>query len=100
MKKSLMLSATLLALLIAGCNVTPAAAPAPGPAGPAGPAGQQGAAGQPGDPGQSGDQGRMGDRGRDGQTGDQGQQGQAAPCPAGEHRYTNPNTGNVICVND
>jgi hypothetical protein len=28
----------------------------------------------------------------------QGQQGQSAPCPAGEHRSTNPNTGEVHCV--
>src|ERR1700723_3800383 len=85
MKKNLMLSAALLGLLIAGCNVNPAAAPAPGPAGPPGATGQQGAAGQEGDRGQ---------------TGDQGQRGQAAPCPAGEHGHTNPDTGNVICVND
>ena len=103
MKKNLMLSAALLGLLIAGCNVNPAAAPAPGPAGPPGATGQQGAVGQTGDQGQAGDPGRMGDRGREGdqgQTGDQGQRGQAAPCPAGEHRHTNPDTGNVICVND
>jgi hypothetical protein len=85
MKKNLMLSAALLGLLIAGCNVNPAAAPAPGPAGPPGATGQQGAAGQTGDQGQAGDQ---------------GQRGQAAPCPAGEHRHTNPDTGNVVCVND
>jgi hypothetical protein len=29
----------------------------------------------------------------------QGQQGQAAPCPAGEHRYTSPN-GNASCETD
>jgi hypothetical protein len=106
MKKSLVISAAFFVVLITGCNVNPAAAPAAGPAGPAGPAGQQGATGQSGDQGQAGDPGRVGDRGRDGdqgrdgQTGDQGQRGQAAPCPAGEHRYTNPNTGNVICVRD
>ena len=29
-----------------------------------------------------------------------GQQGQAAPCPDGQHRYTNPDTGKVSCVSD
>jgi hypothetical protein len=80
-----------------------------------GQSGQQGATGQSGDPGQtgqtgdegrrgkSGDQGRpgqTGDQGRPGQTGDQGRQGNDAPCPAGEHHYTNPNTGRVSCVRD
>jgi len=102
MKKPLAMSACLLVLLIAGCNVNPA----PGPAGPQGQPGQQGVAGQSGDQGRdgdqgrNGDQGRVGDRGRDGQTGDQGRQGQAAPCPSGEHRYTNPNTGEAICARD
>jgi hypothetical protein len=35
-----------------------------------------------------------------GQTGQTGQQGQAAPCPAGQHRYTNRDTGKVSCVSD
>jgi hypothetical protein len=28
----------------------------------------------------------------------QGQKGQPAPCPAGQHRSTNPDTGAVHCV--
>lgn len=97
MKQSLVMSAFLLVLLVAGCNVTPAAVP--GPAGPQGQTGQQGATGQSGDQGRDGDRGQNGDQGRQGQTGDQGRQGQAAPCPSGEHRYTSPD-GTVNCARD
>ena len=105
----------LLALFISGCNVNPAPAATVGPAGPPGPAGTAGAAGaagqtgqsgQPGDPGQSGQQGatgqagQTGDQGQAGQTGEQGRRGKDAPCPAGEHKYTNPDTGKVRCVTD
>jgi len=101
MKKSLVMSAFLLVLFTAGCSVNPA--PTPGPAGPQGQTGQTGQSGQQGEQGQSGQQGatgQAGEAGQTGQTGDQGRQGQSAPCPAGEHRYTNPNTGTVICVRD
>ncbi len=56
--------------------------------------------GQSGDRGRDGDRGREGDQGWVGQTGDEGQRGQAAPCPAGEHRFTKPDSGVVICVRD
>ena len=59
--------------------------------------GQPGAQGQTGQSGQPGDQGQAGQPGQTGQT---GQQGKAAPCPAGQHRYTDPNTGTVRCVSD
>jgi hypothetical protein len=103
-----------LALLIGGCyaSPTPAAGPA-GPPGDPGQSGQQGATGQPGDSGQPGDAGRKGEAGREGEkgregdqgragdqgrTGDQGREGKDAPCPAGEHRHTNPDTGKTSCV--
>jgi hypothetical protein len=79
---------------------------ATGEAGGTGQTGDEGRRGKTGDqgrPGQTGDQGRpgqTGDQGRPGQTGDQGRQGNDAPCPAGEHHYTNPNTGRVSCVRD
>ena len=115
MKTMLVMGVLLLALFISGCNVNPAPAATVGPAGPPGPAGTAGAAGQtgqtgqsgqPGDPGQSGQAGatgqagQTGDQGQTGQTGDRGRQGKDAPCPAGEHRYTNPETGKVSCVRD
>jgi hypothetical protein len=116
MKTSLLIGAFSVALLIAGCNTnTP---PASGPAGPQGQVGQTGQQGDTGQSGQQGTTGQTGDRGRMGQTGDMGQtgqtgdtgqagrtgdqgvQGQAAPCPAGQHRYTNPDTGRTSCVRD
>jgi len=106
MKTLLVMGAFLLVLPIAGCTATVSPTPAaatPGPAGPQGQSGQTGKAGQPGqqgDPGQSGQQGQPGDQGQPGQTGQQGRQGKEAPCPAGEHRYTNPDTGKVSCVRD
>ena len=129
MKTLLLMSALSLVLFVGGCNNSPAA-PVPGPAGPQGQVGQTGQSGQQGDTGMSGRQGvagqtgetgqtgytgqtgstgqtgdtgqtgQTGDTGRRGRTGDQGVQGQAAPCPAGEHRYTNPNTGNDHCVSN
>ena len=87
MKTLLFMGALSLALLIAGCNNSPAA-PVPGPAGPQGQAGQTGDTGQAGDrgrtgytgdtgqSGQTGDTGQTGDRGRTGYTGDTGQPGQ------------------------
>jgi len=33
-------------------------------------------------------------------TGDRPREDHDAPCPAGEHRYTNPNSGVVSCVRD
>ena len=122
MKTSLLIGMLSLVLLI-GCNNSPAA-PVPGPAGPQGQVGQTGDTGQTGDrgrtgytgdtgqPGQTGDRGRTGqtgdmgqtgqtgDSGQTGRTGDQGVQGQAAPCPAGEHRYTDRDSGRASCVRD
>jgi hypothetical protein len=115
MKATLVIAVLLLALFISGCNVNPAPAATVGPAGPPGPAGtagqagqtgQTGQSGQPGDPGQSGQTGatgqagQAGDQGQAGQTGERGRQGKDAPCPAGEHRYTNADTGKVSCVRD
>jgi hypothetical protein len=112
MKATLVIAVLLLALFISGCNVNPAPAATVGPAGPpgaagaAGQTGQTGQSGQPGDPGQSGQAGatgqagQTGDPGQTGQTGERGRQGKDAPCPAGEHRYTNPETGKVSCVRD
>jgi hypothetical protein len=100
MKSSLVTVVILLALFISGCNTT---APQQGPPG------QQGAQGQQGDQGRSGQQGHRGDEGQSGQQGQQGDQGQSgqqgqrgpsAPCPAGQHRYTDPATGEVRCVRD
>jgi len=129
MKTSLLIGTLSLVVLIAGCNNSPAA-PVPGPAGPQGQVGQTGDTGQTGDrgrtgytgdtgqSGQTGDTGQTGDRGRTGHTGDMGQtgqtgdtgqtgrtgdqgvQGQAAPCPAGEHRYTDHDSGRASCVKD
>jgi hypothetical protein len=120
MKRLLILSAFLLALPIAGCTVTPTPAAQgppgatgqtgqtgqqgdPGHAGDAGQTGDRGRTGHPGDDGHQGDQGRAGDtgeQGRTGETGDRGRQGHDAPCPAGEHRYTDRETGRVSCVRD
>jgi hypothetical protein len=69
MKLSLVSSAFLLGLLVAGCSATPAV----GPAGPQGPPGPQGAA----------DHDRDRDRDRDA---DFARRNQAASCPGGEHR--------------
>ena len=107
----------------------PVAGPA-GPQGQVGQTGQTGASGQQGDTGQqgmtgdtgqTGDRGRMGhtgdtgqtgntgdtgrtgytgDTGQTGRTGEQGEQGKEAPCPAGQHRYTSPDSGRVSCVNN
>jgi hypothetical protein len=74
MKVSLVSSAFLLGLLVAGCNTTPAA----GPAGPQGPPGPQGAS----DRDRDHDRDRDADRDRQ----DQGRQDEAPSCPAGEHR--------------
>ena len=104
-----------VALLCAGCQTTPTqAAPiVPVAQGPAGPPGQDGAQGQPGqqgatgDTGQTGSQGYTGDKGRPGdkgytgdtgQKGDTGDRGKAAPCPDGQHRYTDPDNGSARCV--
>ena len=101
MKRSLVTVVILLAIFISGCNTSPAPQQ--------GPPGQQGAQGQQGDQGQSGQQGYRGDQGRSGQQGQQGDQGQSgqqgqqgpgAPCPAGQHRYTDPANGEVRCVRD
>jgi hypothetical protein len=106
---------------LAGCQTTPppqaapAAQGAPGPAGPQGDPGQVGQQGQTGDTGLTGDPGHRGDRGHTGDTGltgdkgytgntgekvDTGDRGKAAPCSAGQHRHTNPDTGRVDCVAD
>jgi hypothetical protein len=110
MKTLLVTVVIFLAVLISGCNTS--AAPLQGPPGQQGAQGQQG---QQGDQGQSGDQGYRGDQGRTGDQGQQGDQGQAgqqghrgdqgqrgpdAPCPAGQHRYTDPANGDVRCVRD
>ena len=72
MKRSLVTVVIFLAIFISGCNTSPAPP-------------------QQGPPGQQGAQG---------QSGQQGQQGPGAPCPAGQHRYTDPATGEVRCVRD
>jgi hypothetical protein len=76
MKASLVSSAFLVGLLIAGCNATPAA----GPAGPQGPPGPQGAS----DHDRDRDRDSHADQGRQ----DQGRRDQATSCPAGQHRDT------------
>jgi hypothetical protein len=86
MQKSLVTSGLLAALLIAGCSATPAAAP--GPAGPQGQPGEQGTAGRDSD--------RDRDRDRDK---DRDHQPNAAPCPAGEHLFTDKD-GRAICARD
>src|ERR1039457_2674072 len=107
MKTSLVTVVILLAIFISGCNTTPA--PQQGPPGQQGAQGQSGQQGQQGDQGQSGQQGQQGDQGQSGQQGQQGDQGQSgqqgqrgpgAPCPAGQHRYTDSATGEVKCVRD
>jgi len=104
MKRSLVTVVILLAIFISGCNTTPA--PQQGPPGQQGAQGPPGQQGQQGDQGQSGQQGYRGDQGRSGQQGQRGDQGQSgqrgpgAPCPAGQHRYTDPATGEVRCVRD
>ena len=95
MKSSLVTVVILLAIFISGCNTTPA--PQQGPPGQQGAQGQSGQQGQQGDQGQSGQQGHRGDQGQSGQ---QGQRGSSAPCPAGQHRYTDPANGEVRCVID
>src|ERR1035438_3725083 len=107
MKRSLVTVVIFLAIFISGCNTSPA--PQQGPPGQQGAQGQSGQQGQQGDQGQSGQQGHRGDQGQSGQQGQQGEQGQSgqqgqrgpgAPCPAGQHRYTDPATGEVRCVRD
>jgi len=107
MKSSLVTVVILLALFISGCNTS--TAPQQGPPGQQGAQGQSGQQGQQGDQGQSGQQGQQGDqgqsgqqghRGDQGQSGQQGQRGSSAPCPAGQHRYTDPANGEVRCVID
>src|ERR1035441_6238953 len=95
MRRSLVTVVILLAIFISGCNTTPA--PQQGPPGQQGAQGQSGQQGQQGDQGQSGQQGYRGDQGQSGQ---QGQRGPGAPCPAGQHRYTDSATGEVRCVRD
>jgi hypothetical protein len=120
MKESLVTVVIFLALFLSGCT-TAAPAAQPGPPGQPGAQGQTGQQGQQGDPGQTGQQGYQGDqgqagqqgqqgdqgqngqrgrRGDEGQSGQQGQQGPSAPCPAGQHRYTDPANGEVRCVRD
>ena len=109
MKTMLFTGALLLALSISGCTLSPTPAATQGPPGPqgqAGATGQTGQSGQQGDTGQSGQQGAAGQTGDDGHKGEtgregrEGREGQDAPCPAGQHRHTNPDTGKVICVRD
>lgn len=76
MKASLVSSAFLVGLLIAGCNTAPAA----GPAGPQGPPGPQGVS----DHDRDRDRDRNADQGRQ----DQGRRDEAASCPAGQHHDT------------
>ena len=90
-----------LTLFLGGCSTTtPPQQGQPGAQGQTGQSGQPGDQGQAGQPGQTGQTGQPGDQGQPGQTGQTGQQGKAAPCPAGQHRYTDPNTGTVRCVSD
>ncbi len=76
-KSSLVMSAFLLGLVMAGCSATPAA----GPAGPQGPPGPQGASDHDRDHDRDADQARQ-DQARQ----DQAREDQAASCPRGEHR--------------
>jgi len=102
MKTMLVMGAFLLALSISGCTLSPTPA-AQGPPGPQGQTGQSGQQGDPGQSGQQGDTGRAGDEGRrgdQGHEGREGREGQDAPCPAGQHRHTNPDTGRVECIRD
>jgi len=98
-------------LLCGGCQTAPQpAAPAaqgqpgpPGQPGAQGQPGQQGLPGQTGDTGQAGNRGYAGDPGRPGDTGqkgDTGDRGKPAPCPDGQHRYTDPDNGTVRCVSN
>src|ERR1035437_2238048 len=100
---------TSVMLLCGGCQTTPqqaapAAPAAQGQQGPPGQNGAQGQSGQQGQQGQTGDTGQTGRPGDKGYTGDTGQkgntgdQGKPAPCPEGQHRYTDPDTGKVKCV--
>src|ERR1035437_4345083 len=105
---------TSVLLLCVGCQTTPQqAAPAPAAQGQTGPPGQNGAQGQPGEQGQTGDTGQSGNRGYTGDTGrpgdkgytgdtgrkgDTGDRGKPAPCPNGQHHYTDPVNGRVRCV--
>ncbi|MGA3104508.1 MAG: hypothetical protein ABSD53_08515 [Terriglobales bacterium] len=93
-----------LAIFVSGCNTsaTPVQGPPgqPGAQGQSGQQGQQGVQGQSGQQGYQGDQGQSGQQGQQGHRGDEGQQGQSAPCPAGQHRHTDPTTGDVRCVRD
>src|ERR1017187_9217531 len=104
MKVSLGIVVIAFVLLFGGCtvNTTPQQGQpgAQGQAGQPGQAGQSGEAGQAGKPGQTGQQGQTGQPGQTGQAGQTGQQGQAAPCPAGQHRHTNSDTGKVSCVSE
>jgi len=113
MKTLLGIAVISLALFVGGCTTTtqpqaapPAAQGQPGPAGQPGQTGQtgdQGATGQTGQAGQTGNTGQTGQTGEVGQTGQTGQtgeKGKAAPCPAGQHRHTNPDTGKDHCVPD
>jgi hypothetical protein len=93
MKRSLATVVILLAIFISGCNTSPQQGP-PGP---------QGAQGRSGDRDHRDDQGRPGDRDhRDdqGQSGQRDQRGSGAPCPAGQHSYTDPASREVRCVRD
>jgi hypothetical protein len=112
MKTLVVVGAISLGLLIAGCQ---AASQTPGPPGP------QGATGATGDPGRDSDQRRAEEQKRaddqrlaDQQKGadeqkraddqkradERAREGRDTTCGAGEHRYTNPNTGVVSCVRD
>ena len=98
MKTLLVTVLMFLAIFVSGCNTS--AAPLPGPPGQQGAQGQSGQQGVQGQTGQQGYQGDQGQSGQQGHRGDQGQQGPGAPCPAGQHRYTDPGTGEVRCVNN
>src|ERR1017187_10181923 len=99
MKRSLVAVVIFLAIFISGCNQNPAP-PQQGPPGQQGAQGQSGQQGQQGDQGDQGQSGQQGQQGDQGQAGQQGQQGPGAACPAGQHRYTEPATGEVKCVRD
>jgi Ni/Co efflux regulator RcnB len=88
MKRSLVISAFLLGLLVAGCAANPAAAPVA----PAADATQQD---RDRDRDQDKDRDRNKDQDRDK---DQGRQDKAASCPPGQHPSTD--NGRAICVRD
>jgi len=102
MKQLLVMAVFGFVLCSSACMNTPQPGPAgaQGQTGQSGQTGQTGQTGNAGSTGQTGTTGETGNTGQTGQTGSTGQQGEAAPCPAGQHRFTDPASGKVSCVVD